>query len=577
MSNETARRVMIIGLDGATLDLIRPWVEQGLLPTFKKLMQGGTWGPLRSVMPPLTPNAWSSFMTGVNSGKHGIFDFTTRGEQGFDTSFVHSGHREAPSLWQLAGNAGKRVVVYNVPVTYPPERVNGVLVSGLMTPPGARDASYPPELQQELKDAIPGLTFSEHSFFRPGREVELVRELLADHGRNFEAAQYLMRRQPWDLFVMVFQHTDTLGHFMWKHMEDGGASLPASVRDEVANSIRDCYIDVDKKMGELIKEAGEDTHVMVVSDHGHGRMKYSFAVNTWLLEKGYLQLKDDPATRLKYGLFRAGFTPALVYRLLSQMSLAMVIQGTGTPEKNSRKTRIKRALFLSDQDIDWSRTRAYSLGSYGPVFVNVKGRQPNGIVAPGREYEAVLNELIADLKTVREPGTDAPLFSEFHKRDEMYSGPFLEKAPDLLFFAKNPEYYLAGWKEFDENHWLSRLGDNSGKLHSMVQMRVPYTGGHRMDGIVFLEGPGVKSGLEISDASILDIAPTALALLGVPVPVEMDGRVLESAMLPELRDSLGVTYGSAGGLKPEVPQVPDMSPEEEEILVKRLRNLGYVT
>jgi predicted AlkP superfamily phosphohydrolase/phosphomutase len=575
MSSESAPRVMIIGLDGATLDLIRPWVEEGILPTFQKLMQTGAWGPLRSIIPPLTPSAWSSFITGVNPGKHGIFDFTVRPGQSSETSFVHSGHRQAPSLWQLAGIAGKRVIVYNVPVTYPPERVNGLLVSGLMTPPGATDASYPPELLQELKSVIPNLVLSDHSFFRPGREAELVRELSAIHAQNFKAAKYLMHRQPWDLFVMVFQHTDTLGHFLWKHMEDHGADLPEATRDVVANAIRDCYRDLDTKLGELIEEAGSDTYVMVISDHGHGPMKYGFAVNTWLLEKGYIRLKRDPITRFKYLLYRAGITPALVYRLLSPLAIAQRIQGTGQPERKSLKARIKR-IFLSIQDFDWSRTRAYSIGSYGPVFVNLKGREPNGIVEPGTEYDQVVDQLIADLKTVQDPGRDLPLFSEFHRRNEIYSGPFIDRAPDLLFFPQNPEYYVAGWKEFDENRWLSQLGDNTGRLHSMVQMRVPYTGSHRMDGILFFAGPGIRSGNELSGASIMDIAPTVLSLLGVPVPVEMDGRVLEGAMLPELLDILNITHDSVAGLMPEILPASDLTPDEEEILVKRLRNLGYV-
>jgi predicted AlkP superfamily phosphohydrolase/phosphomutase len=575
MSNESARRVMIIGLDGATLDLIRPWVEEGILPTFKKLMQTGAWGPLRSIMPPLTPAAWSSFITGVNPAKHGIFDFTFRRGQSYETSFVHSGHRLAPSLWQLAGNAGRRVIVYNVPVTYPPERVNGVLLSGMMTPPGATDASYPPELQQELNDLIPGLVLSDHSFFLPGREAGLVRELSAIHAQNFKAANYLMQRQPWDLFVMVFQHTDTVEHFLWKHMENHGADLPESIREVVANAIRDCYRDLDTKLGELIQEAGNDTYVMVISDHGHGPMRYGFSVNTWLLEKGYIQLKRDPVTRFKYLLYRAGFTPALVFRILSRLGVAQKIQGTGHSGRNSLKARVKR-IFISIKDFDWSRTRAYSLGSYGPVFVNLKGREPNGIVEPGKEYDAVVDQLISGLKTVQEPVSGSPLFSEFHRRDEIYSGPFIDHAPDLFFLPRNPEYYVAGWDEFDENRWLSQLGDNTGKLHSMVQMRVPYTGTHRMDGILFFSGPGIQSGTEISGASIMDIAPTALSLLGVPVPVEMDGRVLENVMLPELLDRLDITHDSVAGLMPEVPSVADLTPEEEDILVKRLRNLGYV-
>jgi len=575
MSNDVTRRVMIIGLDGVTLDLIRPWAEQGILPTFKKLMQDGAWGPLRSVLPPVTAAAWSSFITGVNQGKHGIFDFTSRQDEGYEFGLVNSTLRQAPSLWQLASQAGKRVIVYNVPVTYPPERVNGLMVSGLMTPPSAKDATYPPELQQELTEAIPGLTIAGHTIFQPARQAELVREVLAIHDQNFRAARYLLHRQPWDLFVAEFQHSDTISHLMWKHMEDKGEGLPESVREVAANAIRDCYRDLDAKVGELIQEAGDGTHVMVMSDHGHGRLKYVFSMNTWLLQKGYILLKRNSRTRFKYLLYRLGFTPALGFRLLNALRVAGRMQAFGRPAKGTTKGRLKE-LLLSVQDIDWSRTRAYSAGYGSPIFVNLKGRQPEGNVEPGKEYDAVVDKLIADLKAAKERGSDSPLFSEFHRRDEIFSGPFIDRAPDLVVLAKNPEFHTAGWKEFDEDPWQSSLGDDKSKLRLMFQMRVPYTGNHRMDGILFFSGPGIKTKLELAGASIMDVAPTALSLLGVPVPNEMDGRVLEAAMLPELRDRLNVNFTSGKELRPDLTPVTDLSAEDEEILLTRLQNLGYI-
>ncbi len=570
-----SRRVLIIGLDGVTLDLIRPWAEEGILPTFKKLMQDGAWGPLRSVLPPVTPAAWSSFITGMNQGKHGIFDFTSRQDEGYEFGLVNSSLRHAPSMWQLASQAGKRVIVYNVPVTYPPERVNGLMVSGLMTPPSAKDATYPPDLQQELAEAIPGLEIAGHSIFRPGEQAKLVHEVHAIHDGNFQAARYLMHRQPWDLFVAEFQHSDTISHIMWKHMEDKGRGLDESVKEIAANAIRDCYRDLDAKVGALIQEAGEGTHVMVMSDHGHGRLKYVFSMNTWLLQKGYIHLKGDSRTRFKYLLYRLGFTPALGYRLFHLLRVAGRLQAFGKPAKGTTKGRLKK-LFLSSQDIDWSRTRAFSAGYGSPIFINLKGRQPEGSVEPGKAYDAVVDQLIADLKTVKERGSDSPLFGEFYRRDEIYSGPFIDRAPDLVVLAKNPEFHTAGWREFDEDPWQSSLGDENSQMRLMYQMRVPYTGNHRMDGILFLAGPGIKAQTKLAGTSIVDIAPTALALLGVPVPNEMDGRVVEAAMLPELRDRLNVNFSSAEELSPELTTAADMSPEDEEILFTRLQNLGYI-
>jgi predicted AlkP superfamily phosphohydrolase/phosphomutase len=293
------------------------------------------------------------------------------------------------------------------------------------------------------------------------------------------------------------------------------------------------------------------------------------------LQKGYILLKRNSRTRFKYLLYRLGFTPALGFRLLNALRVAGRMQAFGRPAKGTTKGRLKE-LLLSVQDIDWSRTRAYSAGYGSPIFVNLKGRQPEGNVEPGKEYDAVVDKLIADLKAAKERGSDSPLFSEFHRRDEIFSGPFIDRAPDLVVLAKNPEFHTAGWKEFDEDPWQSSLGDDKSKLRLMFQMRVPYTGNHRMDGILFFSGPGIKTKLELAGASIMDVAPTALSLLGVPVPNEMDGRVLEAAMLPELRDRLNVNFTSGEELRPDLTPVADLSAEDEEILLTRLQNLGYI-
>ncbi len=561
MSNEAARRVMIIGLDGATLDLIRPWAEAGILPTFKRLIQNGASGPLRSTMPPLTPTAWSSFMTGVNPGKHGVFEFYANREDSGRSMLVQSGRRQAPSFWQLAGQEGKRVIVYNVPVTYPPERVNGVMVTGLMTPPGAKDACYPPELQPELENIVPHLGFSRHRVFRQGHEDELVRELLQDHAKNFKILRYLMDRNPWDLLVMVFQHTDTMGHFMWRHMEEKGAGLPKSMREVAANAMQECYRDVDAKLGELIREVGEGAYLFVVSDHGHGRQERAFATNTWLLQNGYIKLKQDVFTRLRYMLYRMGFTKMRALGLLIKLGLADAVTRTDDEKIATTKRRFRR-VFISLEDIDWTRTRACSFGPYGPIYINLRGRTPQGIVEPGKEYDTLLDQLTADLLQVKEPGTDQPLFPEIHRGRDVYSGPFAERGPDLVYYPQNWKYYSKGNRVFETKECITPV---------RIQ-----EGGHRMNGILFVSGPGIQPGYQIAGASIMDIAPTALALLGVTVPEYMDGRVLENAMTRGLREQLSVKYTAQSISAPELVPANEMSPEDEEVLVTRLRDLGYL-
>lgn len=561
MPTDKQRRVMIIGLDGASLDLICPWAEAGILPTFQQLMERGAWGPLRSIIPPITPTAWSSFLTGMNPGKHGLYDFTGHKNDSYDTYLVNASHRDGPSLWRLLSQAGQRVVVYNVPITYPPEQVNGVMVSGLLTPAGAKDATWPPELQQELEQAIPGFNFSPPGMYSRGQDIEFVRSVQALNQATHRVMRYLMERQPWDFLISVFMGTDIMSHFMWKHMETGGALARESDREVLANAIRDCYRDVDAVLAELIQQAGEDTYVIVMSDHGFGKMDGYMSVNSWLIERGYLRFKRNPISLMRTMLYRIGFTPLNIYGLLLKLGLADTMRNTA--RKNIGLVgKIIKNVFLSFRDVDWSRTRAYSHGYAGPIFVNLKGREPQGIVMPGAEHEALLAEIVTDLKRLREPGTGLPFVGEIYPGRRIYSGTYVERAPDLVFFPRDWKYAGLGMVEFSSNRWLTPSPDRSGH--------------HRMEGILFLSGPGIRPAQHIQDASILDIAPTVLALMGVPIPTKMDGHVLEEAFGDKLRQQLSITYVEGEDLGQEQLPAPDISAQDEEALRRRLRGLGYL-
>lgn len=552
---------MIIGLDGATLDLIRPWAADGTLPTFRKLMQEGAWGNLRTITPPITPTAWSSFLTGMNPGKHGLFDFTGREKDSYDTYLINASYRGGTSLWQLVSNAGRRVTINNVPITYPPERVNGLMVSGLLTPAGATDATWPPSLQAELQEAIPDFNFSPPGMHSRGEEAAFVESVRKLNQTTQQVTQYLMQRQPWDLLVSIFMGTDIMSHFMWKHMETKGALAPEPIRETLANAIRDCYRDMDENLAALMEAAGDDTYTIVMSDHGFGGMDSYMSVNAWLIDRGYLKFKRTPLSQLRFMMYRLGITPLNIYGLLLRLRLGGTMRQTSRKNIGLMKGIIKNA-FLSFSDVDWTRTRAYSIGYAGPIFINLKGREPQGTVAPGPEYEALLSELIDELERLKEPDTGFPFVGEIHRGHELYQGQYVEHAPDLIFMPRDPRHAGLGLVEFPSNQWLSSSPDRSGH--------------HRMDGIVFLKGPGIRPGMEMKGASIMDIAPTTLALMGVPIPKDMDGHVLEDPLTPELKQTLAITYSDEVAAKQGSIPAPPISAEDEEVMRKRLRDLGYV-
>jgi predicted AlkP superfamily phosphohydrolase/phosphomutase len=227
-----------------------------------------------------------------------------------------------------------------------------------------------------------------------------------------------------------------------------------------------------------------------------------------------------------------------------------------------RKEGVREAInqvFLSFHDVDWQRTRAYSVGNIGPIYVNLKGREPEGAVEPGREYEDLLAELTEALLRLHHPDSGEQIVERVYRREEIFQGPHLPEAPDLLFLPRDLKYIGYGLLQFSSNHWLA-ASDRCG--------------GHRMDGLLLMQGPGVRAGHKLATACIIDLAPTILAMVDVPIPTDMDGQVLSDAFTQEFRAAMRIGYQT---LQPEmVPKAVDLSAQEEDEILGRLRGLGYV-
>ncbi len=557
------RKVMLIGVDGATFDLIRPWAEAGLLPTFRRLMTEGASGELQSVMPPVTPAAWGTLATGMNQGKHGLFDFYARREGSYETMVVDASHRHGASLWRLLTQADKRSVVFNVPATYPPEPVDGAMVSGLLTPTFATDASSPVELLSELKAAVPDFSFYPPGIFSEGEEKKFIQDVLKWDQMTLQATEFLMQRESWDFLFTVFIGVDIISHFMWKQMVNQGEGPKRSAEDNqaMATAIQDVYRQVDSMIAKLIAQVGDDTLVMVVSDHGFGPLDYYMHLNAWLVQKGYLKFKRTPMVMAKQLMFQLGITPLHILNLMRTFRLGGKVQATASNQNAKFKSLVKQT-FLSLADVDWSRTTAYSAGYGGPIFVNLKGREPQGIVAPGAEYDRLLGQLTADLRALRHPVTGEPFVGEIFRPEDLYSGPYLKRAADLQFTPMDWRNQGYGVHDFASNRWLEPSPDRSGT--------------HRMNGILCLLGQGIRAGQPVQGASLLDIAPTVLGLMGVPIPKTMDGQLLTAALTDTLRSNVQLSYTDAELPAPEAETAPEISADEERIIRERLEALGYL-
>jgi predicted AlkP superfamily phosphohydrolase/phosphomutase len=555
------RKVFVLGLDGATYDLLKPWADEGVLPNMGRLLAEGAWGELRSTIPPMTGPAWTSFMTGKNPGKHGIYDWIYRHPDAYDVSPLTAQHCKQPTLWSLLSRAGRKVCTLNVPMTFPPETVNGVQISGIPAPSTQITISYPPQLLSEIQRDVgeyllypdPGSAYSDS-----GVDSFLDR-LYRTTERRLEVLDYLRQKDDWDFTMMVLSGTDTVQHAMWKYMSPDHPLHDPDKAGKYGSAIRDYFVVVDEAIGQMVASLDKDTTFIIMSDHGFGPFHKFIHVNNWLRKQGWLVLKPSLPSLFKAALFDLGLSPMQVYDGLMQIGLGKlkreVVRGKGQG--------MMRSLFLSFDDVDWSRTRAYSLGNVGQVFLNVRGREPQGIVQPGTEYERIRADIISELGELRDPENGELVVEQIFRREDVYQGPELEKGADIVFLPTRMEYFGFGEYEFGS--------------HQIIEsMRRGISGTHRMNGTLLIHGESVKSGAQISGASLVDLAPTILHLMGESVPEDMDGQVLFSALQGELGDPALMRRMSGTDQGDGKNPTTTLAPEDEQALVERLRSLGYV-
>jgi predicted AlkP superfamily phosphohydrolase/phosphomutase len=550
--------VWALGLDGATLDLIRPWADQGYLPVLSHLMQTGAAGELQSTYPPLTGPAWSSFMTGTSPGRHGILEFFRR-EPGTYRQILNT-YRDlnGPPLWRLLSQAGKQVGVMGVPMTYPPEPVNGFMISGLLTPAGRRDFVYPPSLLDELEAHLGAYRLRHDEKYRRSAPEPFIREQYEILENNTRAALYLMRTRPWDFFMVHLLGTDRIQHEFWHVLDSSHPQHDPAERKRLGNVVLDFFQRIDAALGTLVGALGQDVVKVILSDHGFGPVRFFLNLNAWLLQQGLLCLKRNPRTWGRYVLYRLGVNYHSAARWVLRLGMGRQAMELG----RQRREDLQRRLFLSLDDVDWTRSRAYSVGNFGQLYVNLKGREHQGCVSPGAEYEAVLEDLTRRLRAIADPETGQPVIDAIYRREALYDGPFAEQAPDLMFLTRDMEYKAMGLSDF-----------SSPRLFDPVYGT---TGHHRMNGIMIWHGTGVvREGISVDGARIQDLAPTILYLMGQPVPRHMDGRVLLDLFTPEFRAAHALTYADSQG-----GSAPDSSVYSDEEMVEvrdTLQAFGYVT
>ena len=544
MDDKKEQRILVISIDGATFTLIRPWAEKGYLPNLEKLLKEGISGNLESTIPPITGPAWSSFQTGKNPGQHGIFDWLRRKKDGYKLEPINSNSIKHKTLWEIIGFQNRKAGVINVPVTYPPKPVNGFLVSGMLTPSKESDFTYPSELKKE-KEFV-DYEINPRMRFDPNRVKRWIKGLKNMVIKRKKLALLLMEKFEWDFFMVHFTATDLVQHRMWHTLVNE------------SNPILEIYKEVDKAIGEIIGGVSENVCIFVISDHGFGPLYQNIYLNNWLMKEGYLNLKRDFITRVKKVMYKFNITPKNIYNLLGKIGLL----GRGLTLGKGQRYNLVSRFFLSADNIDWDNTKAYSYGNIGQIYINTKGREPSGCVEE-QDKDKLIDEIIAKLRRTRNPETGDFLFEKIYKKEEIYSGQNINNAPDILVLPKNMESMAIGVSEFVSN--------------KIVEPSFTFTGGHRLEGIFIAKGKGIKSGSWIDNARIIDLAPTILYCMGLAIPEDMDGKVINSIFTEDFLRENKMNYMATKETDKKIDNREGFTEAEEDKIKKRLKDLGYVS
>ena len=522
-------RTLLLGLDGATFTVLDALMEQGLMPSLRRLCAGGVRAGLQSTVTPLTPLAWTSLLTGRSPGHHGIFDFVRVEQLAYHPHFrlATSSDIRCPTIYSLIGERGLRSLSLNFPVMFPPQPINGFMIPGFVPHRHLKRAMHPRDLYDRLS-AIPEVSLKELpvdfederrsvQVLAPERHEEWIRFHIRRERQWSNVLHHLMTTEPWDLASVVFDGVDKLQHACWRFIDDGlFATFGAS---PWARSVRELCLDYFRQLDDLIARAvelaGPEARVFLASDHGFGPSDEIFYVNSWLAQQGYLAWKDDAPV---------------------------------APEGYINTEGMKAAAFL----FDWSRTRAYTLtpGSNG-IYLRTGG-------AAGRAQLA--RQIAGDLLQVTNPATGVRVVRRVMSREQAFPGPHSHLAADLTLVLRDFGFVSVTRSE------------------AIVRTRREVAGVHNPRGIFIAAGPGIRRGETVNDLSILDVTPALMHSLGEPVPQEFDGRLPVEIFEP----AHAVRHAAALPARrihapDEVPaEAAAMDAEGEATVMQRLRALGYL-
>ncbi len=454
------KRVFVLGLDAFTPELCFKRFRDEM-PNLSALMEKSAWGISNGVTPPLSCTSWVAFAKGKNPGESAMQGFTSRKDFAYNKFFVaNSTIIEKERIWDILSKQGKRCIVINVPVTYPPYDVNGIMISSFLTPNEDREYCYPREIKEEIDRIADGYVIDVKGFKKKPKDI-VFRELIEMEEKRFKVTKEFIKSKEWDFFIMVTTGTDRIHHAFWADMDEGH---PDHKKDTpFKDAIKDYYRFIDEKIGEIAELLGKEDALLVMSDHGARDMHGFVNVNEWLIKEGYMEMLEYP----------------------------------------------KEPTLFDEAKIDWGNTRVFCTGNYiGRIFINLKGREPKGIVDE-RDYKALREEVREKLLGIRNEDGEK-MDTMVFRREEIYSGKHLEMQPDLIV-------------HFDDLKWGASQMIGFGKLFSHTADKGRNAANHYRRGMYLLKAEGVKPG-KGKDVDLIDLMPTVLKLMNEKIPQDVEGK-----------------------------------------------------
>lgn len=552
------KKVLLIGLDGATFDVINPLIKEGKLKNIANLIKNGSHCILNSTIPAVSPVAWTSMISGVNPGKHNIYDFVSKTIGEYNFSLSKGGKRGVKTIWSLLSERGYNVGSYNVTMSYPPEKVNGFVISGIDSPSIESEFAYPPEIIKEIKEVV-----GDYHIVNPypisfkDMNVKGIFQLIEER-KNISL--HLIKKYSPDFLMTAFIELDGSQHFYWKYFNTTHPQYNEKEARKYKNIISNAYEKVDEAIGEIIDAFGKDGVIAIASDHGFGPLHKVFVLSQWLEKEGYLKSNRPKLPPLKRFIMKTKFQIKQFLKKILPTSLNYTIV-----DKLKMKKRFNFKPYIDT--IDWNNTIAFCDGTCGNIYINLKGREQNGIVDPA-DYEKVCDEIIQKLKAIKDPENNNYIVKECYKKDEIFEGKYSESAPDITI-VENRTYLVAGN--------ITRLPEtkfDNGCEHNLFLTDHNWSGNHLKNGIFIMSGDGIKHDNLTDEKNIADVTPTILYAINELIPNEMSGKVakeffenekLERCPPQFIEEDIYVKENSI-----------DFSSQEEDKIKENLKDLGYM-